>query len=234
MPQTPCPNCEAQLEMNPEWAGRKMSCPVCKHVFTISIPDNEPPALGEIPEPETTQDGLADSISVWLCPGCHMEVSIPASSAGRMVACPGCQSRFRAPLPEEAGSEPTSAPRQLRYQGTEPFDFDDADELYRRSSRRRDDDHCCHFCGTTEPPVTRTKISETGWILYFCSSAFPCALLAFSSKRNTVPAPSVEPRFWGPDDERSFVKVMLFHFHLKRSLVASKRNLPIFWIHDIG
>lgn len=34
----PCPNCSTYLKTKPEYAGRKIRCPRCQHIFTITTP----------------------------------------------------------------------------------------------------------------------------------------------------------------------------------------------------
>lgn len=77
-------------------------------------------------------------------------------------------------------------PRRLRdYVDEEEEDRDDYDEPRRRPRRRR---RGCPECGSKEPPVSRWKVSATGWVLFavlllFCFPLFWIGLLITEEQR---------------------------------------------------
>jgi len=64
------------------------------------------------------------------------------------------------------------------------YDDDDDDDYgdLRRSSRRRRRGYECPFCGCPDEPISRTQISQAGWVMFvvmivFCWPLFWIGLL---------------------------------------------------------
>jgi DNA-directed RNA polymerase subunit RPC12/RpoP len=81
----PCGNCNKQLKVNDELAGKKVKCPGCGHPVVV-------PAL------VTMQ---------FDCPTCKKNLKAPDEKAGAKVKCPWCQTVFQVPslAPEIAAKQ---------------------------------------------------------------------------------------------------------------------------------
>jgi transcription elongation factor Elf1 len=142
--------------------------------------------------PVCTSRGILVAIQV-NCPSCGKLLRLPDDVAGKQLHCPSCQNQFkmeaqngtaessRRPQPREAfqaksrPNRPSSRAEDLdekdrpsrrssRYDDDD--DFDDR-PVRRRSSRRNEDrGFACPFCGSSEPPLNRSKISTAGWVVF--------------------------------------------------------------------
>jgi DNA-directed RNA polymerase subunit RPC12/RpoP len=102
----------------------------------------------------------------YTCPSCKTLLESPDHKVGTEVACPTCDERLRVPLPATNHAIVASCARQDDYPVLDAVD--DEDEVVRKPirSRRRRRRFECYRCGSTYPPVTKTEISQTGWILF--------------------------------------------------------------------
>jgi hypothetical protein len=136
------------------------------------------------------------------CPKCSSKLSAPDGSGGSETECPTCGTRLRIPagaaayqppapdLPLERAGEERVAPdlplerapererwnegravREGRRERDRGRDWDDDEEEDRP---RRRHGYECRFCGSTERPEIRQRISTGGWVLFAVLLVFLC------------------------------------------------------------
>jgi hypothetical protein len=167
-----CPACGQKLRADASGAGKKAKCKCGQLVVIPQLPGSRrPPPTAPVPQQ-------------------HPPQPIPPPPGGFEVVELGS-----VPLP------PTKKP-EIEYPRAELYDDYEEEDLPRRRSRdirKRDDDYDeddeprsrnrrprfrCPFCGSNEIPVTRSKVSVTGWVLMvvlllFC---FPLFWIGFFIK----------------------------------------------------
>ena len=145
-----------------------------------------------------------------LCPTCGVELQIPDASVGGNVACPKCSAEMAIPHPPTvAPSRPASVPgvppafaNPIASRRDRGHDVDDDDRPSRKKSSRRsqrdeddgdaEDDRGrmrrsdrgfqCPYCASRDLPMTQSRISQGGWIVFalmilFCFPLFFIGLL---------------------------------------------------------
>jgi DNA-directed RNA polymerase subunit M/transcription elongation factor TFIIS len=102
----------------------------------------------------------------YTCPSCKTLLVSPDHKVGTKVACPTCDERLRVPMPD---GETASSSRGRKEADHYPMlrEVEEEEEPKpRRSGRRRKRRFRCHRCHSTDPPIEKTEISQTGWILF--------------------------------------------------------------------
>jgi DNA-directed RNA polymerase subunit RPC12/RpoP len=195
-----CPRCKTFLTRLDQEAGGKMACPSCGQRLQIPTPPHKtvlgeliPPTktrLGELAAPTQTPPassaGLpaaqqapgAARMAVTRCPECRRSLDVPEDLIGCWVECPECTERFVA---EERQS------RTFRR------------GFGRRRRRGTGWNGRCPFCGTKEPPIYRTEISQTGWIIFVVMLVvfFPLFFIGLLMKEEVAVCPECGGREGG-------------------------------------
>lgn len=144
MIQFACPGCSATYTVGDEKGGKAGRCPKCQTQFTIPMPSSSAPVSAPTPSapplpsmspppPPTTE-----AVEIAPCPGCQARLSVTLSDLGTEVACPYCQTAFKARRPgtDPGPSAPAPAPRGRSSGGL----FDDDDVVPKGRSLRDEDD----------------------------------------------------------------------------------------------
>jgi lipopolysaccharide-induced tumor necrosis factor-alpha factor len=127
------------------------------------------------------------------CPSCGFEGEAPDEQAGDSVVCPDCRANIPVPDPkakvrtsERFRDEPPPETKSRRGDVAVRDDDDFDDRPSRRRSRRRKPSmrfgSTCKACGSDAPPVHRSQISPTGWVVFvimllFCWPLFFIGLM---------------------------------------------------------
>ncbi len=100
-----CPQCNAQLAVGAENAGKRIRCPKCQSA--VQVPDGEvatpsPPVdVDAAPASASTVDRITAT-----CPKCSAKLAVGVEKSGMQLHCPKCQAVVQVPERNEAESPP--------------------------------------------------------------------------------------------------------------------------------
>jgi hypothetical protein len=136
----------------PEWIEARLLPGLFPHLPPAAPPPRPPAAPASAP--------VTGPSFVISCPVCHGGVTAMASPTGYTVTCPHC----RNPILVPAGAAPAAAPKAPRR------DLDDDDDEGGKSRRGRGRSRGrgfeCPFCGSIAVPVSKSRVSTVGWIVF--------------------------------------------------------------------
>lgn len=91
-----CPQCNAQLAVGGESAGRRIRCPKCHSA--VQVPDGEvaPPNPSADVDPTPSSGSTTDRITT-SCPTCNAKLAVGVEKAGLRLLCPKCQAAIQVP-----------------------------------------------------------------------------------------------------------------------------------------
>ena len=101
---------------------------------------------------------------VVLCPACRVRLTVGDDRAGETFECPRCDAALTIPLPSSPPALPVPVPHS------------DEDDEPRRKPHRPPRGFSCPYCASPDYPVTLSKISTGGWIV-FAALLFSCFTL---------------------------------------------------------
>lgn len=140
MIQFACPGCSATYTVGDEKGGKAGRCPKCQTQFTIPMPSSSapvsPPTPLAPPLPSMSPPPTNEAVEIAPCPGCQARLSVTLSDLGTEVACPYCQTAFKARRPGTDPGPSAPAPRGRSSGGL----FDDDDVVPKGRSLRDEDD----------------------------------------------------------------------------------------------
>jgi hypothetical protein len=126
------------------------------------------------------------------CPTCRTLLSMPDATAGQKTPCMTCGGSVSIPWPPGRDAPPEKEERPPRRSRRSPREDDDYDN--RRRPRDDEDDYevrgrrgfRCPHCRSTERPIIRNEMSETGLILLICLlvAFFPLFWIGFLMREN--------------------------------------------------
>jgi len=116
-----CKNCNQNIKVGDNYAGKKGKCPKCKNMVVIPNPAN--PATGAVNEPDAIgqlqEIGRANELKItFKCQMCEADIDVSQSCAGQIVECPQCgcyaqspeeETKFESGLPVLNDSHQTDA-----------------------------------------------------------------------------------------------------------------------------
>jgi DNA-directed RNA polymerase subunit M/transcription elongation factor TFIIS len=137
-----CPTCRSALAVARGKAGEKVACPHCGQRLQVPVPRDKT-LLGEMLPPEVSPAGPAPTP--------------PPPPVPRLVVTELPTSPARPP--REEPHEVVEAPRPARRRRRDDEDDEDEDGRPRRRFE-------CPECGSTYRPITRSEISQSGWIVF--------------------------------------------------------------------
>jgi ssDNA-binding Zn-finger/Zn-ribbon topoisomerase 1 len=199
-----CPGCTATFTVAADKAGKAGKCPKCQSQFVIpaegmadddpaagdlaplTVTDSvQPPALPTEPPPLPAPPVETDPVEVRPCPNCQERLSVLPADVGKDVACPKCETVFRAERMSAARGgdrrrERTEDDerRQSRWERNRELngesdrrrsrydDEDDRDRGYRPSRGGSGGGFRCRGCGSRDRPVYKEEISTAGWVVF--------------------------------------------------------------------
>ena len=100
-----CPQCNAQLAVGGENAGKRIRCPKCQSA--VQVPDGEvatpskPVEVDAAPASGSTADRITAS-----CPKCSAKLAVDVEKSGMQLHCPKCQAVVQVPERSESESPP--------------------------------------------------------------------------------------------------------------------------------
>jgi hypothetical protein len=102
-----CPQCNAQLAVGGENAGKRIRCPKCQSA--VQVPGGEVATPSPPVEVETApaSGSTADRITA-TCPNCNAKLAVGVEKSGMQLHCPKCQAVVQVPERNEAESPPPS------------------------------------------------------------------------------------------------------------------------------
>jgi predicted Zn finger-like uncharacterized protein len=192
-----CPKCNSQFLIPAEGMVGDDPAPVDLAPLSVTDPAQPPPLPSELPPPLPAErppplpdpmiggqrpPNPLDPVEVRPCPSCQERLSVLPADVGKDVACPKCETVFRAervsvrPAPsvsERRRSERTEddGQRQSRWERNRETDRrsryddeDDRDRGYRPS--RGGAGFRCRSCGSRDRPVYKEEISTAGWVVF--------------------------------------------------------------------
>ena len=99
-----CGGCDTEIKVKPQFAGRKMPCPLCEEEMQI------PAASGNgQPKKQAAEPPREAPRTVCICSGCGMQMAVKSKYAGKFVPCPQCQDPVRVPCD---GEDPVAIARR--------------------------------------------------------------------------------------------------------------------------
>lgn len=141
---------------------------------------------------------MPDTVS---CPTCDARLLAPEDDAATTVRCPKCGATLTIPATPtyRAADDLDDPPRPSRRHSLD-YDDDEDEDRPRRSRRYEEDDDDdrpsrrrrrgfrCPYCGSDELPITRSRISAAGWVVFalflvFCFPLFWIGLLITETYR---------------------------------------------------
>jgi DNA-directed RNA polymerase subunit M/transcription elongation factor TFIIS len=135
-----CPHCNRILKVPQSLAGQTSNCPGCNGAFSVPNAAPEPAesagfeVVESMPPPEEAKIRCR-------CPHCNRILKVPATVAGTVSTCPGCNGRFNVPKEmAEPDARPVSGPEERRTKRRKRRryydDDDDFEPKYRGSYQR--------------------------------------------------------------------------------------------------
>ena len=79
-----CPHCNAELQVQKEWNGMEIECPVCKNSFTIPTPVPAQPVSTSV------NSTISTKTFHFVCASCNGEAELPESLCGTKYECQFC------------------------------------------------------------------------------------------------------------------------------------------------
>lgn len=113
-----CRNCSKQFKVTEKMFGRKVKC-TCGTVMQM------PAAPASQPKPAAVATGYDAADVQFQCPKCMQRLSVPASAAGQVTACP-CGAKIRVP---QAPAAPANDPYALPAEHGGMDELDQLDEI---------------------------------------------------------------------------------------------------------
>jgi hypothetical protein len=100
-----CPQCNAQLAVGGENAGKRIRCPKCQSA--VQVPDGEvaPPNPSAEVDAAPASGSTADRITA-SCPKCNAKLAVGVEKSGMQLHCPQCQAVVQVPERSESESPP--------------------------------------------------------------------------------------------------------------------------------
>jgi DNA-directed RNA polymerase subunit RPC12/RpoP len=135
--------CRAALAVARDGVGEKIACPHCGQRLQVPVPRDKT-VLGEMLPPEVR--------------GAPPAAPAPPRVPGLVVVEVPPHAHHPFPPPRDDVIDVVAAP-ETRRRRRDDDDEDDEDRPLRRRFK-------CPECGSTYPPLTRSEISQTGWILF--------------------------------------------------------------------
>jgi hypothetical protein len=100
-----CPQCNAQLAVGAENAGKRIRCPKCQSAVQVpdgdAAPPNPPPEVETAPASGSTADRITAT-----CPNCSAKLAVGVEKSGMQLHCPKCQAVVQVPDRNEPESPP--------------------------------------------------------------------------------------------------------------------------------